>query len=88
MVATLGFVRTCSIWDSIPLLTPDLVARSSRVQANRVRCPRTLRATAALTSSGSGTDPLPLRINKLFDRFSIVEYTVLNEQFTVLVSPC
>jgi hypothetical protein len=31
-----------------------------------------LRATAALTSSGSGTDPLPLRINKLFDRFSIV----------------
>ena len=59
MVATLGFVRACSTWESMPLLTPDLAARSSSVQANLVRWPRTLRPTAALTSSGSGTCPLP-----------------------------
>ena len=55
IVATLGFVRACSTCSSIPLLTPALAARSSRVQAILVRCPRTLRPTAALTSSGSGT---------------------------------
>src|SRR5918992_2920821 len=65
IVATLGFVRACSTCRSIPLLTPALAARSSSVQASLVRWPRTLRATAALTSSGSGTARSHIRINKL-----------------------
>jgi hypothetical protein len=55
IVATLGFVRACSTWESMPLLTPDLAARSSSVQASLVRWARKLRPTAALMSSGSGT---------------------------------
>jgi hypothetical protein len=43
-----------------------------------VRWPRTLRPTAALTSSGSGTSRSYARINKLFDKFSIVEYNRLH----------
>jgi hypothetical protein len=67
------------------LLTPDLAARSSSVQANLVRWARTLRPTAALTSSGSGTSFAPACSNKLIDKFSIVEYTRLYLRFTVLV---
>jgi hypothetical protein len=79
IVATLGFVRACSTWESMPLLTPDLAARSSSAQANLVRWPRTLRATAALTSSGSGTCRSSFaHSNKLIDKFSIVEYNRLH----------
>jgi hypothetical protein len=64
IVATLGLVRACSTWESMPLLTPDRAARSSRVQASLVRWLRTLRPTAALTSSGSGTSaPTVVAIN-------------------------
>src|SRR5829696_2841478 len=78
IVATLGFVRACSTCRSIPLLTPARAARSSSVQANLVRCPRTVRPTAALTSSGSGTVRSVLRTNKL-DRqvqYSVVQWIV------------
>src|SRR5918993_3545342 len=78
IVATLGFVRACSTCRSIPLLTPARAARSSSVQANLVRCPRTLRPTAALTSSGSGTVRSHTRTNKLDRRvqYSVVQWIV------------